>query len=65
MILTVGVDLAPRRLSVISACAPQSGRPEQERVAFMNELASVIVRCQRKVGTMVLGDLNARIHGRL
>ena len=64
-ILMVGLDLAPRRLTVISAYAPHSLRPEEERVAFMEELTAAVERSQKKGITLVLGDLNARLHGRL
>ena len=64
-ILVAGLDLAPRRLSVVSAYVPHSRRPEEERVAMFNELSKVIGQCQKKGATIILGDFNSRIHGRL
>ena len=63
-IIVARVDLAPRGLSIISAYAPQSNRPEAERVAFYDELNEVMAKCQKKGATLIAGDLNARIHGR-
>ena len=64
-ILVVGIDLAPRRLSVVSVYVPHSRKPEAERAALFNELNGVIEKCQKKGATLILGDFNSRIHGRL
>ena len=49
-------------LAIISAYAPQSKRPYEERKHFHHELQDVY-RSRRAHGmSMVLGDLNARIH---
>ena len=58
----MGLDLAPRRLTLISACAPQSRRPEEERSAFAEALGEVTDRHLKKGPVLVLGDLNARLH---
>ena len=65
IIRVVGLDLAPRRLSVISAYVPHSRRPEAERIAHFNKLSQIIGCCQKKGATLILGDFNSRIHGRL
>jgi len=64
-IMAVGLDLAPRRLTMLSAYAPHNGHPEGERHAFYEELGAVIGKASRKGPVLVLGDLNARLHGRL
>ena len=63
--IIMGLDLAPRRLSLISAYVPQSRRAEEERTDFVDELAGAIEKCQTKGAVIVLGDFNARIHARL
>ena len=64
-IMVMGLDLAPRRLSLVSVYVPQSRREEEERTDFADELGKVIDRCQRKGAALILGDFNARIHARL
>ena len=49
-------------LVVISAYAPQSGRPPAERQDFFHELQEVHKNAKAHGATLILGDLNARIH---
>ncbi len=65
-IMAVGLDLAPRRLTVTSVYMPQSRRPEEERAGGggMSELSALIEASLRKGPAIVLGDFNARIHGK-
>jgi len=61
----VGLDLAPRRLTLVCAYMPQSGRPEEERQEAYGGLAQAVQAAARKGIAIALGDFNARIHGRL
>ena len=63
-ILVIGLDLAPRCLFIVTGHAPRSRRPEQERVTFWDEMTKVVDRYQTKGPTLLIGDFNARIHGR-
>ena len=63
--MVVGLDLAPRRLSVVTVYVPQNARSEEERVGCFEALAQVVDSCQKKGATLVLGDCNARLHARL
>ena len=65
IIMTMGLDFAPRRISLITACVPQSRRDEEERAGIMEALGKEIGECQRKGAVLVMGDFNARIHARL
>ena len=56
-ILCVGVDMAPRQLTVVVAYAPQSGRPEEERRGYFAELDEYVARFERKGHVLVLGGL--------
>ena len=48
-VLVVALDMAPRRLSIITAYIPQSRRPEEERAGVMGQLAKVVDTCQNMV----------------
>jgi len=63
-IVSLGLDTAPRRLTVICACIPQSGRPEEDRAGVMEELSKAVLWASRKGIVLTLGDLSARLHGR-
>jgi len=64
-LMVVGLDTAPRVVTVVVAYAPQSGTQEDERLAFMEELDEVVSAHRGRGPVLVLGDLNARLHGRL
>ena len=63
-LMVVGLNMAPRMLSLVTVYAPQSRRPEEERTGFFEELSKVVARCAKRGAVMVMGDCNARIHGR-
>jgi len=63
--MSVGIDTAPRLLTIINVYIPQSARPEEEREAIFEELAGAVERASRKEMVVVGGDFNARLHGRL
>jgi len=64
-LMAISLDLAPRLLTVICAYAPQSARPEDERSDFFEQLAGLVDNAERKGAVILLGDFNARLHGRL
>ena len=64
-LMVVGLNMAPRMLSLVTVYVPQSRRPEEERTGPFEELSKVVGRCAKKGVVMVMGDCNARIHGRL
>ena len=49
-IISVGLDFAPRRLTLISAYMPQSRRDEDEREGIIDALDTFISRSQKKRG---------------
>jgi len=63
-IVAVSLDIAHRALVVICCYSPQSARPEEERTAFFESLSEMMGRVERKHAMLLLGDFNARIHGR-
>ena len=67
-IMIVGLDLAPRRLSLISVYAPQSRKnifTDEDRIGFWDCLRDTVGRCLKKGAVLVMGDCNARIHRKL
>ena len=64
-VMTVGLDLAPRMLTLVSAYMPHNSRTDLERAQYFELLEDVVAVAAKKGPVMVLGDLNARIHGRL
>jgi len=63
-IAALALDLRPRALTVVSVYIPQSQRPEEERVQVFDSLREIMEAAERKGPTLILGDFNARIHGR-
>ena len=51
-------------VSILNRSAPQSGRPEEERQGFFDLVHHQIDLVKSK-GLFVMGDFNARMHGRL
>ena len=64
-LMILGIDMPPRRLSLITVYVPQSRKEESEREDIIDELEKAIAKCQKKGDTIILGDFNARIHARL
>ena len=56
---------AAGELTVINCYVPQNGRPEAERRAFFQELNSLVEKVQQKGPFLLVGDFNARLHGKL
>jgi exonuclease III len=52
------------KFGIISAYAPQSGRPFDERQSFFNDLADMHQSMSCNAGTIIAGDLNARLYDR-
>ena len=51
-LMVVGLDIAPRRLSLVSVYVPQGWREEEERSGMVEEVGEVICWCRDK-GAMV------------
>jgi len=64
-LVSVVLNTAPRVLTVICAYIPQSGRPEDEPSSTFDELSRAVSQASHRGITIVLGDFNARLHGRL
>ena len=64
-ILALGLDLAPRHLTVITAHAPHSRRPEEETKTLFEELYAMVGDSREMGAVLVIGDLSAIIHDRL
>ena len=64
-IMTVGLDFAPRMITLVTAYMPHNSRTDLERAEMFEALEAVIANAAKKGPVLVLGDLNARIHGRL
>ena len=64
-LLAVGIDTAPRRLTLMTIYAPHAKRPEQERVNFYDTLGKWIQETHSKGALIAMGDYNARLHARL
>ena len=62
---TVGIDTAPRRLTLITVYMPQSNRPDLERALVYEAWDKQVAKAAKKGPVVTLGDFNARIHGRL
>ena len=52
------------KVVLISAYAPHSGKPPQERASFFNDLTTLYSTTSANGAKVVLGDLNARLHQR-
>ena len=52
-------------LSIVNAHAPHNARPEEERQDFFDELQHTVDKVQAKGPFVIVGDFNARLHGRL
>ena len=64
-LMILGIDMAPRRLSLITVYVPQRRKEESEREDIIDELEKAIAKCQNKGATLIMWDVNARIHARL
>ena len=53
------------KCSVCCICAPHMGRPRDERQDFYQKLAQWLLSRSQHGPLMVIGDFNARLHGRL
>ena len=49
----------------MNAHAPHNARPEEERQDFFDELKHTVDKVQAKGPFVIVGDFNARLHGRL
>ena len=56
---------AAGELTIINCYVPQNGRPEAERRTFFEELHSLVEKVQQKGPFILVGDFNARLHGKL
>ena len=52
-------------LSIVNVHAPHNARPEGERHDFFEELQHLVDKVQAKGPFAIVGDFNARLHGRL
>ena len=62
---SVTLLLQAGELSIVNAPAPHNARPEGERHDFFEELQQLVDKAQVKRPFAIVGDFNARLHGRL
>jgi len=63
--MSLVLDTVPGRIAIICTYIPQSGRPKTARTQAFEVLARAIEKAETKGVVLVLGDFNARLHGRL
>ena len=63
-LIEITIAARGRNLTIINGYAPHSGRPPEEKDQFWNCVADRCDAHPQSSPTLVVGDLNARIHGR-
>ena len=48
-------------LTIVNVYAPQSGRPEEEKEQFYQQLKEVLSKTNKKGPILIIGDFNARL----
>jgi len=61
--ISMGVDTAPRLLTIINVHVPRSARPEEGRAAIHDELSELIRRARLQGAILAAGDVSARLQG--